>query len=107
MTPKIAAQADVESSMLDLVRAGVGLSLVRESIAQQECQAGRIALAPVMIEAQLSLVCLARRRTEPALSAVFALAAALWRTWEAFRSEEGRVGKEGGRPGRSRWCPYH
>src|SRR3546814_16974014 len=91
MTPKIAAQADVESSMLDLVRAGVGLSLVRESIAQQECQAGRIALAPVMIEAQLSLVCLARRRTETAISPVFALAAELWRPWGDFLQEVGRA----------------
>lgn len=79
-TPKIVAQVDVEASMLDLVRAGVGLSLLRESIAQQEAQAGRIALAPVTLDAELALVCLARRRNEPAISAVFALAAELWRT---------------------------
>lgn len=77
-TPKIAAQADVESSMLDLVRAGVGLSLVRESIARREAQAGRIALAPVTLDAELSLLCITRRRAEPAISAVFALVAELW-----------------------------
>lgn len=79
VTPKIVAQVDVESSMLDLVRAGVGLSLVRESIAQQECAAQRIALAPVTLDAELSLVCVARRRAEPAIGAVFTLAAELWR----------------------------
>ncbi|MFT4047164.1 MAG: LysR family transcriptional regulator [Solimonas sp.] len=77
-SPRIAAQVDVEPSMLDLVRAGVGLSLVRESIARQESRAGRIALTPLTLETELSLVCLARRRDEPAIAAVFALAAEIW-----------------------------
>jgi len=77
-SPRIAAQVDVEPSMLDLVRAGVGLSLVREPIAKQESRAGRIALTPLTLDTELSLVCLSRRRAEPAIAAVFALAEALW-----------------------------
>ena len=77
-TPKIAAQVDVEPSMLDLVRAGVGLSLVRESIARSESRAGRIALSPVSLGTELTLVCLKRRSQEPAVVAVFELAEELW-----------------------------
>jgi DNA-binding transcriptional LysR family regulator len=77
-TPKIAATVDVEPSMLDLVRAGVGLSLVRESIARQENRARRIALTPVLVASELTLVCLNSRRHEPMITAAFELAAELW-----------------------------
>ena len=77
-TPTIAAQVDVEPSMLDLVRAGVGLSLIRESIARAESRAGRVALTPQTIDTELTLVCLARRRDEPAIAALFELAEEIW-----------------------------
>jgi DNA-binding transcriptional LysR family regulator len=78
VTPKIAATVDVEPSMLDLVKAGVGLSLVRESIAKQENRARRIALTPVSVASELTLVCLASHRHEPMIAAAFELAAELW-----------------------------
>jgi len=78
-TPRIAAQVDVEPSMLDLVRAGVGLSLVRESLARAESRAGRVALTPITLDTELALVCLERRRKEPALATAFALAEEIWR----------------------------
>ncbi|NGY03996.1 LysR family transcriptional regulator [Solimonas terrae] len=78
-TPRIVAQVDVESSMLDLVRAGVGLSLLRDTVAQAQHGAGHIALAPPTLDAELTLVCLQRRAAEPAIAAAFALADELWR----------------------------
>jgi DNA-binding transcriptional LysR family regulator len=79
VTPKIAATVDVEPSMLDLVKAGVGLSLVRESVARQENRARRIALTPISVASELTLVCMASRRHEPIVAAAFELAAELWR----------------------------
>jgi len=76
--PKIAATVDVEPSMLDLVKAGVGLSLVRESVARQESRARHIALTPVSVATELTLVCLESRRHDPVIAAAFELAAELW-----------------------------
>lgn len=87
VTPKIAATVDVEPSMLDLVKAGVGLSLVRESLARQENRARRIALTPVSVASELTLVCLSSRRHEPMIAAAFELAAELWNEGEALRSD--------------------
>jgi DNA-binding transcriptional LysR family regulator len=76
--PKIAATVDVEPSMLDLVKAGVGLSLVRESVARREDRARRVALSPVSVATELTLICLANRRPDPVVAATFALAVELW-----------------------------
>jgi len=86
VTPNIAATVDVEPSMLDLVKAGVGLSLIRESVACQENLAQRIALTPVSVTTELTLVCLKSRRHDPAIAAVFELAAELWRDGAAAAS---------------------
>ena len=77
-TPKIAAQVDVEPSMLDLVKAGVGLSLLRESVARQASRARQVALTPMTIGTELTLVCLKRRLADPAIAVVFELIAELW-----------------------------
>jgi DNA-binding transcriptional LysR family regulator len=45
VTPKRAALVDQEASMLDLVRSGVGLSLVRDSIAMHEAQSRGLVIA--------------------------------------------------------------
>ena len=44
-TPNRVAQVDQEACMLDLVRAGVGLSLARDALAMTECQESGLAVA--------------------------------------------------------------
>lgn len=79
VAPNKVALVDQEPSMLDLVKSGVGLSLVRESIALREAHAHGLVIADaVSLAAELSFVCLARRRSEPVIAAVFALLQGLW-----------------------------
>jgi DNA-binding transcriptional LysR family regulator len=81
VVPNKVALVDQEPSMLDLVKSGVGLSLVRESIALREAHAHGLVIADaVSLATELSFVCLARRRSEPAIAAVFALLQGLWRS---------------------------
>lgn len=78
-TPVKVALVDQEASMLDLVKSGIGLSLVRDSIALRESQAHGLAIADkVRLETELSFICLASRRAEPAISAAFNLIDRLW-----------------------------
>lgn len=78
-TPNKVALVDQEVSMLDLVKSGVGLSLVRESIALREAHAHGLVIADaVSLTTELGFVCLARRRNEPAIAAVFSLLQGLW-----------------------------
>jgi DNA-binding transcriptional LysR family regulator len=77
--PKTVALVDQEPSMLDLVKSGVGLSLARESIALREAHAHGLVIADaVSVPTQLSFICLAKRKTEPTLAAIFSLMASLW-----------------------------
>lgn len=70
--PNIVAEADVETSMLDMVRSGIGLALAREPVAIREAQAnGLVVLQHVPLPALLSFVCLASRRNEPLIRATF------------------------------------
>lgn len=79
VTPNKVALVDQEPSMLDLVKSGVGLSLVRESIALREAHAHGLVIADaVSLSTELSFIALAKRRNEPAIAAVFALLQALW-----------------------------
>ena len=65
--------------MLDLVKSGVGLSLLRESIALREAHAHGLVIADrVSLASELSFICLAKRRNEPVIAAVFALLDSLW-----------------------------
>src|SRR5574340_410220 len=69
VTPNIVAQVDQEPPMLDLVKSGVGLSLLRDSIALQESHAhGRSIANAVSVPAELTFICLRRRRSEPAIA---------------------------------------
>ena len=75
----IVAEGDQEPSMLDLVKSGVGLSLVRDSIALGEAHAH----APTIIEGvtvptQLSFIALAECKDEPAIAATLKLIDAQW-----------------------------
>lgn len=74
------AEVDQEASMLDLVRSGVGLSLVRDAIALRESQAhGLVIVEGMTVPTCLSLVCLAARRDDPVVAAVFDVAESVFR----------------------------
>lgn len=73
------ALVDQEASMLDLVRSGVGLSLVRDAVAIREVQARGLVVADrVALGCVLSFVSLAERQGEPAIEAAWT---ALDRVW--------------------------
>lgn len=73
------AQVDQEASMLDLVRSGVGLSLVRDSVAIREAQARGLVIADrVQLDCVLSFICLAGREKEPAIQAAWAALEGVW-----------------------------
>ena len=74
-----AALVDQESSMVDLVRSGVGLSLARESVAIHEAQASGLVIADaVHLDCELSFIYLAERRDEPAIQAAQAALLDVW-----------------------------
>ncbi|QEI08072.1 LysR family transcriptional regulator [Pigmentiphaga aceris] len=74
VTPRVVAEVDQEASMLDLVRAGVGLSLARDSIALRESQtAGLQIVKGLSIRTELALICLESRRTDPVIQAAFSV----------------------------------
>jgi DNA-binding transcriptional LysR family regulator len=78
--PHAVALVDQESSMLDLVKSGVGLSLVRDSIALREAHAHGLVIADrVSLTTELSFIALAKRKNEPTIAAVFSLLAGLWK----------------------------
>jgi DNA-binding transcriptional LysR family regulator len=63
--PNIAAEANVEASMLDMVRSGIGLSLARDLVALRESQAtGLVVIRDLPLQAELSFVTLANRKNE-------------------------------------------
>ena len=78
-SPRIVAQVDLEPSMLDLVKSGVGLSLARDSIALRAAHAGGIVIADrVHVPAELGFLCLRERRKEPAIAAAFSVIGSVW-----------------------------
>lgn len=79
LVPNKVALVDQEPSMLDLVKSGVGLSLVRESVALREAHAHGLVIADqVSVAADLSFIALAKRRNEPVINAIFSLLRTLW-----------------------------
>jgi len=79
VTPHKVALVDQEPSMLDLVKSGIGLALARESIALREAHAHGLVIADqVSLSTELSFICLAKRRNEPAIEAVFSLLKTVW-----------------------------
>lgn len=77
--PNAVANVDQEASMLDLVRAGVGLSLVREDVAIKEAHLSGLALSRAHhVETDLSVIVLRERAEEPALRTLFEAVAAVW-----------------------------
>jgi hypothetical protein len=79
VSPLKVAEVDQESSMLDLVKSGIGLSLARDAIALREAHAHGLAIADsVTVATQLSFVTLAQRREEPAIAAALQLIKEQW-----------------------------
>ena len=75
----IVALVDQEASMLEMVRAGVGLSLCRDSVALHERQASGLSVAnAVSVPACLSFATLDRRKDTPLISELFGLLNAIW-----------------------------
>lgn len=81
LAPNKVAMVDQEPSMLDLVKSGVGLSLMRESIALREAHIHELVIADaVSLSTDLTFIALAKRQHEPTIAAVFSLMRSLWRT---------------------------
>lgn len=80
LQPRQVALVDQEASMLDLVRSGVGLSLVRDTIAMNEAQARGLVIADkVSLDCSLSFVCLRARRDEPVVASAWNALGQVWR----------------------------
>lgn len=80
LTPNAVALVDQESSMLDLVKSGVGLSLARASIALNQAHAHGLVIADAVdLSTELSFIALEKRKSEPAIEAVFALLDDIWK----------------------------
>jgi DNA-binding transcriptional LysR family regulator len=80
VAPRQVALVDQEASMLDLVRSGVGLSLVRDAVAMREAQARGLVIADrVSLDCDLSFVCLKARAAEPVVASAWAALAKVWR----------------------------
>jgi len=78
--PRRVALVDQEASMLDLVRSGVGLSLVRDSIAIREAQARGLVIADrVSLDCDLSFVCLQARMADPVVASAWTALDRVWR----------------------------
>lgn len=68
----IVAEADVEASMLDMVRSGIGLSLARQPVAIREAEAnGIVVVEDRPLPSHLLFITLAARKEEPAIVAAF------------------------------------
>lgn len=80
VAPRRVALVDQEASMLDLVRSGVGLSLVRDSIAIREAQARGLVIADrVHLDCDLSFICLQARLADPVVASARAALDRVWR----------------------------
>jgi DNA-binding transcriptional LysR family regulator len=79
LSPRRAALVDQEASMLDLLKSGVGLSLLRDSIAIRESQSHGLVLADrVQLDCALRFVSLAARRNEPVIACAWNALARAW-----------------------------
>lgn len=66
VTPMVVAEVDVEASMLDMVRSGIGLALAREPVALRESETnGLVVLKNLPLPSQLSFLVLHSRKEEP------------------------------------------
>lgn len=79
LAPRRVALVDQEASMLDLVKSGVGLSLVRDAIAMREAQAHGLVIADgVSMTCELSFIALDQRCGEPVIASAWSALDAIW-----------------------------
>lgn len=79
LTPNKVALVDQEPSMLDLVKSGVGLSLIRESIALGEAHSHGLVIADsVSLSTELTFITQAKRAAEPIVAAALQLLKTVW-----------------------------
>ena len=77
--PRRVALVDQEATMLDLVKSGVGLSLVRDSIAMRESHAAGLVIADqVSLQSVLSFVSLASQRQALVVASAWQALEAVW-----------------------------
>jgi DNA-binding transcriptional LysR family regulator len=77
--PQRRVEADDERVIVDLVRAGVGVSLMREDVALQGQHAGEVCIwDKARLTTTLWFVCLAERQGDPLINAVFDLVRESW-----------------------------
>ncbi|MBA3593310.1 MAG: LysR family transcriptional regulator [Pseudomonadota bacterium] len=77
--PHRVALVDQEASMLDLVKSGVGLSLVRDSIAMRESHAAGLVIADqVSLQSVLGFVSLQSQRQAPVVASAWKALEAVW-----------------------------
>jgi DNA-binding transcriptional LysR family regulator len=77
--PKRVGFTDQEEAMIDFVESGVCLSLARDSVIERVTGKRNFIVADkVSLACDLSLICLAARRQEPAISRAFAAMRAVW-----------------------------
>lgn len=83
-SPAPVAEVDQEASMIDLVEAGVGLSLAREAPALRAAhERGLVLLRQLALDTQLALVSLRARQHEPLVARLHAAARTSWGRGEA------------------------
>jgi DNA-binding transcriptional LysR family regulator len=79
VSPVKVAEVDQETSMLDLVKSGVGLTLARDAIAIAEAHAHALTIVEgVTVPTELTFIALAARMEEPVIAAAFKLIEAQW-----------------------------
>ncbi|NYT25084.1 LysR family transcriptional regulator [Alcaligenaceae bacterium] len=72
LIPNVVAEADVEASMLDMVRCGMGLALARQPVAIREAEAhGLVMLEDLPLPSNLYFIAAAQRKDEPLIMAAF------------------------------------
>ena len=77
--PRRVALVDQEASMLNLVKSGVGLSLVRDSIAMRESQSVGLVIADqVSLQSVLGFVSLQTQRQAPVVASAWQALEAVW-----------------------------
>jgi len=80
VTPFKVAEVDLEPSMIDLVKSGVGISLARNTTALAEAHAhGLTIVEGVSVPASLTFIALTERREEPSIAAALHLVEDQWR----------------------------
>jgi DNA-binding transcriptional LysR family regulator len=86
--PQIVIEADQETTLINLVTTGVGLTLLREDVALAAEAAGKLVVwSPGAEVSRLNLIYLRERLEEPVMQAILSLIAEIWRLpWQKDRA---------------------